>query len=178
LSSSRLRYTNLPFPPYSYVPGQSAHPISDPAGHMVGCQHVVPAALIPQTWQNSTEYLFGVDLFNHAYYWESHEAWESLWHVAGRTGPVAVFLKGLIKLAAAGVKSREGVPRGVSRHAARATELFSIVAVDISDSRPRYCGIDLSDLTKAAQALADSTSNMREIPGNFELPIKLELTQL
>jgi len=144
---------------------------------MVGYQHVVPAALVPQSWQDSAEYLFGVDLFNHAYYWESHEAWESLWHVAGRTGPVATFLKGLIKLAAAGVKSREGVIRGVTRHAARAAELFSIVAVDKSVSRPVYCGIDLPHLTEAAQTLADTTSDMKEIPGNFEFPIKLDLNQ-
>ncbi len=31
----------------------------------------------------------GVDLFNHGYYWESHEEWESLWHAAGRRGVVA-----------------------------------------------------------------------------------------
>ena len=42
----------------------------------------------------------------------------------GRTGKVADILKGLIKLAAAGVKAREGKPAGVRRHARRAEELF------------------------------------------------------
>ena len=47
-----------------------------------------------------------------AIYWEAHEAWEELWHACGRMGPTADFLRGLIKLAAAGVKVREGRPRG------------------------------------------------------------------
>ncbi|TGQ49534.1 DUF309 domain-containing protein, partial [Mesorhizobium sp. M1C.F.Ca.ET.210.01.1.1] len=25
---------------------------------------------------------WGIDLFNHGYYWEAHEAWEPLWHAA------------------------------------------------------------------------------------------------
>jgi len=67
----------------------------------------------PANWQASAEYLRGIELFNHGYYWESHEVWESLWHAAGRTGPIADFLKGLIALAAAGVKVREGKAAGV-----------------------------------------------------------------
>ena len=50
------------------------------------------------------------DLLNHGFYWEAHEAWETLWHAAGRKGEIADFLKGLIKLAAAAVKAREGNP--------------------------------------------------------------------
>ena len=55
----------------------------------------------------------GVELFNAGYYWEAHEAWEALWHAAGRRGPTADLLKGLIKLAAAGVKVRERQEHGV-----------------------------------------------------------------
>ena len=70
------------------------------------------------------EFQWAVQLFNAGYYWESHEAWESLWHAAGRTGALADFLKGLIKLAAAGVKLREHNWVGVERHSRRAQELF------------------------------------------------------
>ena len=56
----------------------------------------------------------GIALFNAGYYWEAHEAWEGLWHAHGRDGPTADVLKGLIKLAAAGVKVREGRPHGVA----------------------------------------------------------------
>jgi hypothetical protein len=67
-----------------------------------------------------------VDLFNHGYYWEAHEQWESLWHACGRKGPVANLLQGLIRLAAAGVKVREGKPAGVVNLARGAAEKFQL----------------------------------------------------
>ena len=139
MTQDRPRYTDRKFPPYTYVPGRSPHPVSDPAGHMHGYEPQVPPPLDPAHWQDSETYLYGVDLFNHGYYWESHEAWESLWHAAGRRGRVADFLKGLIKLAAAGVKSLEEKPTGVTRHTDRAMELLSAVMA----SEPKYCGLDL-----------------------------------
>lgn len=63
-------------------------------------------------------------LFDRGYYWESHEAWEQVWIALGRTGEAADLVKGLIKLAAAGVKYLEGNLRGAQRHFARAVELL------------------------------------------------------
>lgn len=118
------RYSGVPLPPYSYVSGFAPHPVSDPRGHMHGQVHEAPPPLDPAAWRSSPTYLYAADLFNHGFYWEAHEAWESLWHAAGRSGPVATLLKALIKLAAAGVKAREGNPTGVQRHARRASELI------------------------------------------------------
>lgn len=148
MTQERPRYTNREFPPYSYVPGQSPHPVSDPAGHMYRQEPPRAPPLDPDNWQDSETYLYGVDLFNHGYYWESHEAWESLWHVAGRQGEAADFLKGLIKLAAAGVKSLEHKPDGVLRHTNRAVELLS----SVSPSSARYCGLDLAQVTKGCHS--------------------------
>jgi uncharacterized protein len=135
------RYTMLPFPAYSYVPGSGTpHPVSNPHGHMYGHVADEVAPLDPQDWQQNETYLYAVDLFNHGYYWEAHEAWESLWHAAGRKGQVAVFLKGLIKLAAAGVKSREGNSVGIHRHLNRAKELLS--SIDEQD----FAGMKIPDL--------------------------------
>src|ERR1700687_2172254 len=89
-----------PLPPYSFVPGQSPHPISDPAGHSFGKKPCLFPNLDPKGWQTSNPYLYGIDLFNLQYYWESHEQWEGLWHASGRSGVVADYLKGLIHLAA------------------------------------------------------------------------------
>lgn len=157
-SNDLPRYSELPLPPYSYVPGVGPHPVSDPAGHMHGVVHDVPPALDPWHWGQSPQFLFGIDLFNQGYYWEAHEAWESLWHAAGRQGTAAAWLKCLIKLAAAGVKAREGNPRGVQRHAERALQLLSEVrdalARQRGDSPPdRYCGIELSQIETAAKRL-------------------------
>jgi predicted metal-dependent hydrolase len=95
-------------------------------------------------WQHNETYLYAVDLFNHGYYWEAHEAWESLWHAAGHRGQIADFLKGLIKLAAAGVKRCEGNAAGVARHLKRGRELLQSVGV------PNFCGVDLSELAASA----------------------------
>lgn len=67
-------------------------------------------------------------MFNAGYYWEAHEAWEGVWIAAGRQGLVADYVKGLIKLAAAGVKIREGSAVGAQRHLTRAEELFTLTA--------------------------------------------------
>ena len=115
---------DVPLPPYSFVPGRFPHPVSDPAGHMYGKPPERPAAPDPDRWEECEAYLRGVDLFNYGFYWEAHETWEGLWHACGRRGPTADFLRGLIKLAAAGVKVREGVPAGVASHARRAAAIF------------------------------------------------------
>ena len=72
-----------------------------------------------------SQFLRGVELFNAGYYWEAHEAWEGSGMQSDATGPPADLIKGLIKLAAAGVKVREGQAHGVRTHAGRAAEFFA-----------------------------------------------------
>jgi predicted metal-dependent hydrolase len=105
------------------VPGKTPHPVSDPAGHSFGTRNNPVTEFDPTRWRECRPYLRGIDLFNHGYYWEAHEAWEALWHAAGRAGPVADFVKALIQLAVAGVKHLEGKPEGMRTHALRAAEL-------------------------------------------------------
>jgi hypothetical protein len=168
---SRPRYTDLALPPYSYVPGHAPHPVSDPAGHMHGETHRAALPLLPDSWEASTEYRYGIDLFNCGFYWEAHEAWESLWHAAGRKGRVAEFLKGLIKLAAAGVKAREGNPRGVRRHAARAAALFS------HESGTVFCGTDVDQLIALAGQLSGAAETYQQPQPKFTLDWKIRLSQ-
>lgn len=113
------------FPPYAYVPGRTPHPFRDPRGHGHGGGNAPPGAVAPADWRQCPAFLDGVDLFNHRFYWEAHEAWEGLWRQYPPGAPAAVLLQGLIRLAAAGVKAREGRPRGVVRHARAAGELFA-----------------------------------------------------
>lgn len=147
-----------PLPPYSYVPGLAPHPTSDERGHSFGRHEQPPGPLNQATWQNNETYRYAIDLFNHGFYWEAHEVWESLWHVAGRKGTTADFLKGLIKLAAAGVKAREGRAAGVRQHAERAEELFR--AEQSQGGQDRF-GLSLLDLIEAAEAAATSVENLR-----------------
>ncbi|MDA1252429.1 MAG: DUF309 domain-containing protein, partial [Planctomycetota bacterium] len=105
-------------------PGMHPHPIREKDGHSFGVEMTV-AEFDADLWRDCPEFLFGIDLFNAGFYWEAHESWEAVWIAAGRRGVLADFLKGLIKLAAAGVKAREGNANGVRRHAARAEQLFT-----------------------------------------------------
>ncbi len=135
-----------PFPPYSYVTGMFPHPTRDPAGHHFGVAPVVCPAPDPKLWRGCRPYLYGLDLFNHGYYWEAHEVWEGLWHASGRAGMVGLFFQGLIKLAAAGVKVREGRPEGVRRHARRAAELLQEVRAGLPPGESHFFGLSLPTL--------------------------------
>jgi predicted metal-dependent hydrolase len=142
----------LPFPAYAFVPGRSPHPTSDPHGHSYGRSPAIPDSFDPQQWNLCQPYLYGIDLFNHGYYWEAHELWEGLWHASGRRGPTADLFKALIALAAAGVKVRTGTPAGVVSHARRASELLNQL---IDQGTNRSLGLDLADLRRFANALAN-----------------------
>ena len=107
-------------PPYTYVPGKVPHPISDAAGHMFG--HTG----LPPDWSHRDCLRWGARLFDNGFYWESHEAWEHLWIKLGRRGSAADTVKGLIKLAACGVKCLEANTNGATRHAVRASELLAV----------------------------------------------------
>ena len=106
------------FPPYTHVPGQTPHPFSDPLGHSFGKQETGPFDLDERFGR-------GLELFQHGFYWEAHEAWEQAWILLERKGDAANYMKGLIKLAAAGVKSLEKNKAGAERHLKRAQELMT-----------------------------------------------------
>jgi predicted metal-dependent hydrolase len=156
-----------PFPRYAYVPGRSPHPVSEPAGHSFNVPRPRPAPPDPDDWAACRPYLVGIDLFNHGYYWEAHEVWEGLWHACGRTGVTADFLKGLIRLAAAGVKAREGKPEGVRSHAAKARQLFEQVTGRLPGPAPRCLGLALSEL----MAFASDLVERQEVPTEGDGPV-------
>ncbi len=156
MSNIPVLVPDRPLPPYSYVPSKFPHPISDPAGHSFGQQPKELSYIDQDQWQSCKSYLHGIDLFNHGYYWESHESWEVVWNAAGREGEVADFLKGLIKLAAASVKAREGSANGIARHATRGDRLFS----KIEPKSPILMGLSLAELRAFAQTIVANADNL------------------
>ena len=154
-------------PGYTYVPGSDTpHPIRDPRGHSYQRKSPPPRMLTPTNWAENRHYLLALDFFNHGFYWEAHEEWERLWRASGPDTAVGKFLKGLVKLSAAGVKVRENSIHGVRRHAASAGEVFADVAAEVGTEyfcgihvaavRCRPCGPDFVQRTHqlAAQAIA------------------------
>lgn len=126
------------FPPYSYVPGMHPHPIRDESGHSFS-EEPDPIEVCSDSWHECEQFRRGIDLFHEGYYWEAHESWEAVWNAVGRAGRIADFLKGLIKLAAAGVKAREGNATGIRRHSQRARDLFEAIAADSEFSHGFVC---------------------------------------
>jgi hypothetical protein len=96
--SPRRLIPDRPFPAYAYLPGRTPHPTRDPEGHSYGARPDTPELPDPEDWRACGDYLYGIDLFNHGFYWEAHEAWEGLWVACGRRGPTATFLQALINL--------------------------------------------------------------------------------
>lgn len=146
------RLTSDLFPAYSYVPGMWPHPRREQNGHSHGKPEPTTMGFDPNGWHDCREFLFGIDLFNHGFYWESHEQWEAVWLSVGRRGFVADFLKGLIKLSAAGVKLKEGKPVGVGRHASRALELFEAT----QETHESLCGLCLPTLIAFSKSIRDA----------------------
>jgi hypothetical protein len=128
-----------PFPSYAFIPGHTPHPYKDPAGHSYGADEPPATALTGDGWAAHPGYLFGVDLYNHGFPWEAHEAWEGPWRLAPRESPERVFLQGLIQCSAAVVKALAGQPAGVASLTGTALPLLERVA---GMCGPRYMGMD------------------------------------
>lgn len=125
------RYSSRPLPPYRFIPGINAHPVRDPDGHSFGREEKMT--------DEQEEFLFGVDLYNQAYWWESHEAWENIWMKKDKESDAGQFLQGLIQISAALIKwhlhQREGMAKlykiGLGR------------LQSVADHHPIFMGVDL-----------------------------------
>ena len=165
-----------PFPAYAYRPGHTPHPTRDPGGHSYGPHPDTPEPPDPENWRSCGDYLYGIDLFNHGFYWEAHEAWEGLWVACGRRGPTAAFLQALINLAAAGFKARWGNPRGMRANAETALRLFKSAASQTGSGSPRYMGLDSWALAEAAAAVAKAGAAVKQSPDRgMSLPFDVML---
>jgi hypothetical protein len=119
------------FPPSAYVPGRNLRPPR---------AAVSPAltAVDERSWTVDTEYLWGVDLYNHGYFWEAHEAWEGLWRMPQRAARQRAFLQALIQLAAACLKRALGDAAACDRLATRGLARLESIA---TDDHGRYMGL-------------------------------------
>ncbi len=139
------RYFLRPFPSYRYIPGQTQHPRQHPLGHSYGNPEPTPQPFPPNEWQTSDDYRYGIDLYNFAYWWESHEIFESFWHAAGRHSEQGNFFQGLIQLAAANLKRFMG-------NDAAAQRLVHAGIIRLQNVPSAYMGIDVMHLLNALHA--------------------------
>lgn len=133
----------MPFPPYRHIPGVTPHPIRDPLGHSYGIEEEnVDALLTPEIWKQNKTYLYGVDLYNFAYWWEAHEAWEGLWHQAEDT--YRLFLQGLIQVSASLIKYHMRMLRPLRTLSTAGRGKLRQVVIENGEA-DNYLGIDLPD---------------------------------
>jgi len=152
------RYSTRPFPPYRFIPGTAPHPRRHPGGHSYGHIEPVPECLRQDTWPESDSYRYGIDLFNFAYWWESHEVFEAFWHAAGPKTEQGQFFQGLIQLAAGHLKRFMG-------NEAAASNLFRSSARRLSGLPDQYLGIAVADLRTGLQEGHTGTTRLKlELP--------------
>lgn len=133
------RQTFKVFPPYRFIPGLNPHPVRDPAGHSHGREHAALSYLSPEKWRDNEPYLYGIDLYNHAYWWESHEAWEDIWHTTDKGFTYGQFLQGLIQISAAFIKWHQHQFEGLKK----LYELGIARLEWVSADNPIFMGVDV-----------------------------------
>jgi hypothetical protein len=133
--------SHVALPPYRYIPGLNPHPRRDPRGHQYG-RVEAPVAFTPASeWRRNETYRHGVDLFNHAYFWEAHEAWEGLWHAAVSDATCRDYLKGMIQCAGAMLKHHAS--DGELGHSLARSALALLAPIERASPDGRYMGVDL-----------------------------------
>jgi uncharacterized protein len=157
----RRRYSSRDFPGYRFVPGVRPHPLRDPGGHSLASGTALRrhAPWQPEEWRSLDDWLFGVDLFNAHFFWEAHEAWEGLWAAKERTTVPALFLQGLIQIAAAMLKTHLGSLAGVCVLSDEGLEKLRHIAEGTSE----MMGLDLPEAI-AAFASYFSVAARGELP--------------
>ena len=145
VKTSTPRYTDRTFPSYSFIPGKSPHPTRDPDGHSYKKPLEPLASFENNQWQSCNAYLYGIDLFNHGYWWEAHEALEIVWVAAGRQTETGLFIQGLIQVAAAHLKKFQGFNDAAMHMATKGLEKMKRI-------KGIYLGIEVSTFRAAVES--------------------------
>lgn len=151
------RYCSTPFPAYRFIPGRNPHPTANPEGHSYrapGSPIESISLVFPAEWAKSRDYLYGCDLYNHAYWWEAHEAWEGQWQLTDKTGIQGRFLQGLIQASACHLKRFVRHEKGVERLCRTSLEYLRAVVDETSEEI--FMGLDLAAFVAKFEAYYDT----------------------
>ena len=157
------RYSRLALPPYRFVPGLNAHPRVDRAGHSFGQAPEALPAWRPEEWRALAPWLYAVDLYNQAFWWESHEVLEALWHAAGRTTEPASFVHGILHVAVANLNRHRGKGAGAERQAGKALAHLQIFR------GVRYMGMDVDAFARDVEGF--HLDGQRPVPAVIRLAV-------
>lgn len=175
-----------PLPPYAFVPTYWPHPVRDPRGH----SHQQPQTFGPppteQDFQQHEGWAYVLLLLRSGYYWEAHEGLEHWWKQLPVTDGRRPFFQGLLHLAAAGVKARQGQPAGVHSHASKAearleeAQALSQTPAQSAEKEALLLGLSLRGLRLEASRVALQAAQFHTSTGHLPvLPVlSLQLERL
>ena len=123
-------------------------------GYVLDPDSIVEPVLTEADW---TDFAEGVALFNRGEYWESHEAWETVWK--RHTLPSRVFFQAMIQVAAAYHQLGRGIHHGVLKH-------FRNAATKLDPFPDVFLGVDLDPIRTALAAGIDEA--VRLGPDRFD----------
>jgi predicted metal-dependent hydrolase len=161
-----LRSAALPrYCPQRSLPGRAYQPGAGPRPK----SHSSPAVIAFDIGEGSGSlrqheaFCWGVDLYNHGFYWEAHEAWEDLWKLCDRGTTLHVFLQGLIQCAAFCLR----VSMAPHRQASPALAARALRKLHAADGHgcAAHLGIDISEFS---QRFADYVHDPRTAPPALE----------
>jgi hypothetical protein len=160
-------------PAYAYIPGHWPHPLKDVQGHSYGHKPATPTTLSLSRWRSCEAYQRGLWLFNSGYYWEAHEEWEAVWRLMGRHTLEGLHLQGLIKVAAAAIKIRQGQSKPARSLLTQAAKHFERVIEKHSDKLAG--GLHLGVLERWCRDFRDEVG---DIVANPKLEVEVVLPPL
>lgn len=113
---------------------------------MFGDVELRPQLPAASRWFEEAGHLHAIDLFNHEFWWEAHEAWESYWHAAPVGTAEHHALKGLIQFAAMLLKLELG-----DAHTAATLQNNALQNLEVANSHglvrgSRCLGYDLVEI--------------------------------
>src|SRR4051812_45812937 len=132
-----------PLPLRAFVPGRegSVRPTD-------GVIDLEARTLSPEKWRENEAWLYGVDLWNHGFLWEAHEAWESIWRVP-YDAQQSEFLRGMIQCAASALKIAIGNTQSATKLAQSGLARLEPATMSTTG---RYMGLDVRLFAAAFQA--------------------------
>jgi pterin-4a-carbinolamine dehydratase len=105
------------FPINKYVPSINKKPKNHmDFYHLLSNKHI----LNEHNFKKHSEFLYGIDLFNAGYFWETHEVLEDVWNQAGRKSELARAVQSIIFFAAAKLKQLKNDNKSATKHFASA----------------------------------------------------------
>ncbi|MGI9414317.1 MAG: DUF309 domain-containing protein [Hyphomicrobiales bacterium] len=142
------RYTDLPLPEWRCVPVHAAVPDS---ARLEPVTAGVPDRLDAADAAVHSAFLFGIDLYNHGFFWEAHELWEPCWMALAPNSRERTGCRALIQGANACLKLRFGWRKAFFRLSGEVARLVR----DAHAGQGDVLGIDLETWSQDFSVFAE-----------------------